>query len=97
MDLVRSKSVTLNSNPNHKSRTKREKDRSRGAAPPPNKKRRPNTEQIEDEGDKETREETSGFQQPALVTGGTLKSYQADGVAWMVSLWENGISGILGM
>ena len=35
-------------------------------------------------------------QQPALVTGGTLKEYQLEGVAWMASLWENGISGILG-
>jgi len=36
------------------------------------------------------------FVQPALVTGATLKDYQLEGVAWMVSLWENGISGILG-
>ena len=37
------------------------------------------------------------FEQPALVTGGTLKSYQLEGVAWIVSLWNNGISGILGL
>ena len=36
------------------------------------------------------------FVQPALLTGATLKDYQLEGVAWMVSLWENGISGILG-
>jgi ATP-dependent DNA helicase len=36
------------------------------------------------------------FVQPALVTGAKLKDYQLEGVAWMVSLWENGISGILG-
>jgi ATP-dependent DNA helicase len=36
------------------------------------------------------------FEQPALLTGGKLKDYQLEGVAWMVSLWENGISGILG-
>ena len=36
------------------------------------------------------------FLQPPLVTGATLKDYQLEGVAWMVSLWENGISGILG-
>lgn len=36
------------------------------------------------------------FEQPALVTGGKLKSFQLEGVAWMVSLWNNGISGILG-
>ena len=36
------------------------------------------------------------FVQPALVTGAKLRDYQLEGVAWMVSLWENGISGILG-
>lgn len=40
--------------------------------------------------------EEKQFTQPALVTGGTLKEYQLEGVAWMASLWENGISGILG-
>jgi ATP-dependent DNA helicase len=36
------------------------------------------------------------FQQPSLVTGATLKDYQLDGVEWMVSLDQNGASGILG-
>jgi ATP-dependent DNA helicase len=36
------------------------------------------------------------FVQPALVTGAKLRDYQLEGVAWLVSLWENGISGILG-
>ena len=36
------------------------------------------------------------FDQPALVTGGKLKSYQLEGLQWMVSLDQNGISGILG-
>ncbi|KAM5545483.1 hypothetical protein V8D89_000521 [Ganoderma adspersum] len=35
------------------------------------------------------------FQQPALVTGATLKDYQLEGVAWMAGLHQNGISGIL--
>ena len=36
------------------------------------------------------------FVQPALLTGATLRDYYLlEGVAWMVSLWENGISGIL--
>ena len=35
--------------------------------------------------------------QPALVTGGTLKDYQLEGVEWMISLDQNGISGILGI
>ena len=36
------------------------------------------------------------FVRSALVTGAKLRDYQLEGVAWMVSLWENGISGILG-
>lgn len=36
------------------------------------------------------------FVQPSLLTGAKLRDYQLEGVAWMVSLWENGISGILG-
>ncbi len=41
-------------------------------------------------------EEGPKFTQPPLITGATLKDYQLEGVAWMVSLYENGISGILG-
>ena len=36
------------------------------------------------------------FRQSSLITGAKLRNYQLEGVAWMVSLWENGISGILG-
>lgn len=36
------------------------------------------------------------FEQPALITGATLKDYQLEGVAWMAGLYQNGISGILG-
>jgi len=36
------------------------------------------------------------FQQPNLITGAKLKSYQLEGLQWMVSLDQNGISGILG-
>jgi ATP-dependent DNA helicase len=36
------------------------------------------------------------FEQPALVTGAKLKGYQLEGLQWMVSLDQNGISGILG-
>ena len=38
---------------------------------------------------------TDTLRQPALVTGATLKSYQLDGVEWLISLFTNGISGIL--
>jgi ATP-dependent DNA helicase len=36
------------------------------------------------------------FQQPSLVTGARLKPYQLEGLQWMVSLDQNGISEILG-
>jgi len=52
------------------------------------------TSVVEQEGT--NAEETSAFQQPSLITGAKLKPYQLDGVQWMVSLDQNGISGILG-
>ena len=30
-----------------------------------------------------------------LLTGGRLKSYQIKGVKWLISLWQNGLNGIL--
>lgn len=30
-----------------------------------------------------------------LMTGGKLKSYQMKGVKWLISLWQNGLNGIL--
>ncbi|KAG6556402.1 hypothetical protein Mapa_002345 [Marchantia paleacea] len=30
-----------------------------------------------------------------LLTGGVLKSYQLKGVKWLISLWQNGLNGIL--
>ncbi|PSN70825.1 SNF2 family helicase/ATPase-like protein PasG [Corynespora cassiicola Philippines] len=33
--------------------------------------------------------------QPKLVTGGTMRSYQLEGLEWLLSLYENGINGIL--
>ena len=30
-----------------------------------------------------------------LLTGGKLKSYQMKGVKWLISLWQNGLNGIL--
>ncbi|KIW73653.1 hypothetical protein PV04_01752 [Phialophora macrospora] len=34
-------------------------------------------------------------EQPSLVTGGTMKRYQLEGLEWLKSLWMNGLSGIL--
>ena len=33
--------------------------------------------------------------QPMLLTGGIMRSYQLEGYEWMATLWENGINGIL--
>jgi ATP-dependent DNA helicase len=30
-----------------------------------------------------------------LVTGGRLKGYQLRGIKWLISLWQNGLNGIL--
>lgn len=30
-----------------------------------------------------------------LMTGGKLKPYQIKGVKWLISLWQNGLNGIL--
>lgn len=67
---------------------------------PPLKKIKTRVESDEEEDEKanakEGSEEQESFQQSFLITGGTLKGYQLEGVAWMATLWENGISGILG-
>lgn len=44
---------------------------------------------IEDETEKEQAELVP------LLTGGKLKPYQIKGVKWMISLWQNGLNGIL--
>eukprot|EP01018_Ginkgo_biloba_P025603 Gb_06567 [translate_table: standard] len=56
-------------------------------------------EEKQDEGsDKLTEEERLWKEQMELVpllTGGRLKAYQIKGVKWMISLWQNGLNGIL--
>ncbi|KAL8531919.1 hypothetical protein ACS0TY_008503 [Phlomoides rotata] len=45
-----------------------------------------------------TDEERAEIEQAELVpllTGGKLKTYQLKGVKWMISLWQNGLNGIL--
>ena len=53
-------------------------------------------EENEDDVTETPKSEQPSFQQPALVTGATLKDYQLEGVAWMAGLHSNGLSGILG-
>lgn len=33
--------------------------------------------------------------QPKLVTGGVMRTYQIEGMVWMMALYENGLNGIL--
>lgn len=44
--------------------------------------------EMAQEGEKHT-------EQPALLSGGTLKNYQLDGLRWLITLYENGLNGIL--
>jgi hypothetical protein len=64
-------------------------------------KREPEPDAQEDQALKkqktsDTPEEADGelppIEQPALITGTKLKGYQLEGLAWMASLYENGIS-----
>ena len=44
---------------------------------------------------REDDEEEPEHQQPALVTGAKLRDYQVAGVEWLITLYENGLNGIL--
>jgi ATP-dependent DNA helicase len=56
-------------------------------------------EAAEDKDDVKTGEigmtDLKSARQPKLVIGGTMRSYQLEGLEWMVSLYNNGINGIL--
>ncbi|MQL83341.1 hypothetical protein Taro_015830, partial [Colocasia esculenta] len=55
-------------------------------------------ESTDSEDTKLTEEERIEKEQAELVpllTGGKLKSYQLKGVKWLISLWQNGLNGIL--
>jgi ATP-dependent DNA helicase len=53
-------------------------------------------DEDEEENEDALAERFGVFQQPKLITGAKLKSYQLEGLQWMVSMDQNGISGILG-
>jgi ATP-dependent DNA helicase len=38
---------------------------------------------------------STAIEQPAAMKGGTMKSYQREGLGWMARLFENGLNGIL--
>ncbi|GJU05831.1 integrase, catalytic region, zinc finger, CCHC-type containing protein [Tanacetum coccineum] len=44
---------------------------------------------------KEERAEKEQVELVPLMTGGKLKPYQVKGVKWLISLWQNGLNGIL--
>eukprot|EP00301_Raphidiophrys_heterophryoidea_P004208 c11844_g1_i1.p1 GENE.c11844_g1_i1~~c11844_g1_i1.p1 ORF type:complete len:753 (+),score=122.10 c11844_g1_i1:129-2387(+) len=69
-----------------------------GNPEPPKKKRRMDADRLKEADDDRAAVSKGGtnFEQPALLTGATLRDYQLDGVHWLVSLYENGINGILG-
>ncbi|KAG0176108.1 SWI/SNF- matrix-associated actin-dependent regulator of chromatin sub A member 5, partial [Apophysomyces sp. BC1021] len=50
---------------------------------------------LKDESNEGNEQLTVFTESPAYVTGGTLRDYQVQGLNWMVSLYENGINGIL--
>ncbi|KAK8995618.1 hypothetical protein V6N11_075884 [Hibiscus sabdariffa] len=55
-------------------------------------------EDVKTEDENLTEEEKIEKEQRELVpllTGGNLKSYQLKGVKWLISLWQNGLNGIL--
>ncbi|TDL18206.1 hypothetical protein BD410DRAFT_793521 [Rickenella mellea] len=91
MDQVKAKSkVTVTKLPPAAAGQKR-----RRARAAPSSRKRKHSAIVDSESEEETIEEVLAFQQPASITGATLKPYQLEGVAWMVSLYESGISGIL--
>ena len=95
MDVVKAKSMVSETAVGKSPQTKKGRGR-----PPKRRKVASDGEDDANEGadrDKPAGAEERKFQQPAAVTGGKLKDYQLDGVAWMVGLYDNGISGILGM
>lgn len=40
-------------------------------------------------------QQRSSFAQPKLLSGGTLRDYQLEGIRWLCNLFENGLNGIL--
>ena len=100
MDVVKSKSkAAISKRSGERGTNKRSRGRGHGGPSQLSKRRKVVESDEEEDSDLKESFERPGeanFQQPSLFTGGTLKDYQLDGVAWMVSLYENGISGILG-
>lgn len=72
--------------------------RRRGKAKPPAKKGRKEGDQTMEEQIRTANEATSNQKQaivlqPTSLVGGTLKDYQLEGLQFLITLWENGLSG----
>lgn len=50
---------------------------------------------VKQEDESSNAKPSKSARQPELVTGGVLRDYQLAGLEWMVSLYENGLNGIL--
>ncbi|GMF25659.1 unnamed protein product [Phytophthora lilii] len=74
--------------------------RGKKAAQDGNKKAKKGVDKLREvQGDKsmDTRQQPKKveFKQPKLMTGGTLRDYQLEGIRWLCNLFENGLNGIL--
>ena len=82
--------------PQKESATKRSKGGKRGS--PKNDDKKSNEDETNTNLDTSALPISSvmtGFCQPSTLVGGTLMAYQLEGLQWLLSLWENGLSGIL--
>ncbi|KAH9914362.1 SNF2 family N-terminal domain-containing protein [Epithele typhae] len=102
MDLVRvkhAKKPKPATKPKSKADTKPKSTRKRGRvvsdSEDEREPKRAKADDAEAAKEDEGKEKPPAFEQPALITGATLKDYQLEGVAWMAGLHQNGISGIL--
>ncbi|KAF1775708.1 P-loop containing nucleoside triphosphate hydrolase [Phytophthora cactorum] len=80
--------------------TKGKRKRGTKASQEPNKKTKKGVDKLREvQGDTslDTRQQPRKveFEQPKLLTGGTLRDYQLEGIRWLCNLFENGLNGIL--
>ncbi|GMF41308.1 unnamed protein product [Phytophthora fragariaefolia] len=79
---------------------KGKRKRGKKAASEPSKKPKKGVDKLREvQGDAslDTRQQPKKvqFKQPTLMTGGTLRDYQLEGIRWLCNLFENGLNGIL--
>lgn len=52
-------------------------------------------EENDENGEEAPKQQATLLVQPSWVSGGQMRSYQLEGLNWMIRLYENGINGIL--